>query len=124
MSYWSRMRRVSPDDAELWRRVARDIAPLPGRPVNSPPPHISEPSPASGGGQGGGLPPSGDRVAAVAGNTASAPAKRSPPPAPPPLDQFAGADRATPKRLRRGHRAIEARLDLPVLTQPQAHPEL
>ncbi len=115
------MRRLSPDDAELWRRVARDIAPLPGRPVNSPPPHISEPSSASGGGQGGGSPPSGDRVAAVAGNTASAPAKRSPPPAPPPLDQFAGVDRATAERLRRGRRAIEARLDLHGMTQPEAH---
>src|SRR5437763_5241455 len=121
MSYWSRMRRLSPDDAELWRRVARDIAPLPGRPVNSPPPHTSEPSPASGGGQGGGLPPSGDRVAAVAGNTASAPAKRSPSPAPPPLDQFAGVDRATAERLKRGRRAIEARLDLHGMTQAEAH---
>jgi DNA-nicking Smr family endonuclease len=115
------MRRLSPDDAELWRRVARDIAPLPGRPINSPPPRTSEPSPASGEGQGGGSPPTDDRVGAVAGNRANAPARRSQSPAPPPLDQFARVDRATAERLRRGRRAIEARLDLHGMTQAEAH---
>jgi len=39
----------------------------------------------------------------------------------PPLDNFAGVDRATAERLKRGRRAIEARLDLHGMTQAEAH---
>jgi len=101
------MRRLSPDDAELWRRVARDIAPLPGRSPTQDRGRPARNAPGTG--------------AVQTGNRAGAPAKRSPPPAPPPLDQFAGVDRATAERLRRGRRAIEARLDLHGMTQPEAH---
>jgi len=39
----------------------------------------------------------------------------------PPLERFAGLDRATAERLKRGKLAIEARLDLHGLTQDEAH---
>ena len=39
----------------------------------------------------------------------------------PPLDRFAGVDRATSERLKRGRLAIEARLDLHGMTQAEAH---
>jgi DNA-nicking Smr family endonuclease len=47
-----------------------------------------------------------------------------PPPArtaPPPLDTFAGLDRASAERLKRGRYPIEARLDLHGMTQAEAH---
>lgn len=43
-------------------------------------------------------------------------------PAPlPPLDRFAGLDRASAERLKRGRYPIEARLDLHGMTQAEAH---
>jgi DNA-nicking Smr family endonuclease len=97
------------DDIELWRRVARDVAPLPGR---SPSPHPDR----------GRLARKAAGTAAVQSAAPAAPVAKPPPtPAPPPLDQFAGVDRATAERLRRGRRAIEARLDLHGPTQAEAH---
>jgi DNA-nicking Smr family endonuclease len=46
---------------------------------------------------------------------------RARPGAAPALDPFAGIDRANAERLKRGQRAIEARLDLHGLTQSEAH---
>jgi len=40
---------------------------------------------------------------------------------PPALDRFSGIDRANAERLKRGHYAIEARLDLHGKTQAEAH---
>jgi DNA-nicking Smr family endonuclease len=106
------MRRLNPEDAELWRRVAREIAPLPGRALpedrgrparNAPEPQLAPDR----------RHPPGTNLA---GETPALPRKP-----PPPLDQFAGVDRATAERLRRGRRAIEARLDLHGMTQPEAH---
>jgi DNA-nicking Smr family endonuclease len=107
MSYWSKMRHTRTDrveDVELWRRVARDVAPLPGR---APP--LERRHPADPSGNAGGTP-------AVLTKPASATT-----PAPPPLDRFAGVDRATAERLKRGRRAIEARLDLHGMSQAEAH---
>ena len=97
------MRRLKPDDVELWRRVARDIAPLPGR---SPAPDRRHPAGPS----------------VDAGETPAVQPKAAPirSPAAPPLDRFAGVDRATAERLRRGQRDIEARLDLHGMTQAEA----
>ena len=39
----------------------------------------------------------------------------------PPLDRFAGVDRATAERLKRGRYQVEARLDLHGMTQAEAH---
>jgi DNA-nicking Smr family endonuclease len=107
------MRRPKADhaeDVELWRRVARDIAPLPGRT-----PHPDR----------GRLARDAAGTAAAQSTAPAAPTKHaatSPPqPAPPPLDNFAGVDRATAERLKRGRRAIEARLDLHGMTQAEAH---
>ena len=102
------MRRLAPDDIGLWWRAVQDIAPLPGRS-----PHLNRSRPGH----------------IEAGETpavqSQAPAKPSPTPAPlPPLDRFAGIDRATAERLKRGRRTIEARLDLHGLTQAEAHQAL
>jgi DNA-nicking Smr family endonuclease len=40
---------------------------------------------------------------------------------PPPLDRFAGLDRASAERLKRGRTPVEARLDLHGMTQDEAH---
>src|SRR6185436_9447888 len=40
---------------------------------------------------------------------------------PPPLDTFAGLDRASAERLKRGRYPVEARLDLHGMTQAEAH---
>jgi DNA-nicking Smr family endonuclease len=102
------MRRLNPEDAELWRRVAREIAPLPGRALPEDRGRPARKAPETG--------------AVPSGNAASARPKSPPAPVPaPPLDQFTGVDRATAERLRRGRRAIEARLDLHGMTQPEAH---
>jgi len=85
-------------DAELWRRATRGVEPLRARPA-APPPAPRPPPPAP------------RRAAALF----------APVPAPPPLDHFAGLDRASAERLRRGRFDIAARLDLHGMTQEQAH---
>jgi DNA-nicking Smr family endonuclease len=104
------------DDIELWRRVARDVAPLPGRS-----PHPDR-RPATDRRHLAGTPGNAGGTPAVPAKPAATPAKppQSPPPAAP-LDQFAGIDRATAERLKRGRRVIEARLDLHGMTQAEAH---
>src|SRR5207247_9398201 len=53
-------------------------------------------------------------------SAAAAPAQR-PKAELPPLDRFAGVDRATAERLKRGRRPVEASLDLHGMTQAEAH---
>jgi DNA-nicking Smr family endonuclease len=106
------MGRLPADDGGLWRRAMRDVAPLPGRSA----------------GPDRGVPDRG-RLARDAAGTAPAQASASPSPSPrqpapqplPPLDRFAGVDRATAERLKRGRTPIEARLDLHGMTQAEAH---
>ncbi len=43
------------------------------------------------------------------------------PPVPPPPDTFAGVDRRTAERMRRGRYPVDARLDLHGMTQAEAH---
>src|ERR1041384_552279 len=106
------MRRRQPDDIRLWRRAMRDVAPLPGRPPRH---HETDSRP----------PP---RIIEAVGERPAIPVRPAlPRPAPhpaPPLDHFAGIDRANAERLKRGRRAIEARLDLHGLTQVEAHQAL
>jgi len=107
------MRRLAADDAGLWRRAMRDVAPLPGRGVTP----LDRDLPDRG------------RPGRIAGETPAVQAPvphRPPPPARPqpplpPLDRFAGVDRATAERLKRGRYQVEARLDLHGMTQAEAH---
>jgi DNA-nicking Smr family endonuclease len=105
------MRRLQPDDAGLWRQVTRGVAPLPrraARPLESDPPDRG-------------------RRGRIAGETpavqAPVPQHRPSPPRPQslPLDRFAGVDRATAERLKRGRYPVEAHLDLHGMTQAEAH---
>jgi DNA-nicking Smr family endonuclease len=96
-----RLRRVvRAGDKDLWRRAMHDVAPLRERPAPAPAPE-KRPVPAA--------PP---RLTVT-------PAPVTP--SPPPLDRFAGIDRATSERLKRGKLVVEARLDLHGLTQDEAH---
>ena len=113
--------RLSSDDISLWRRAMRDVVPLRGRPeCPLPKPPLPGPDP--------GITAEG-RVSAKAGEIRAAPrndpvraAPPRPPPAPPsPPDAFAGLDRRSAERLKRGRYAIEARLDLHGMTQAEAH---
>ena len=106
------MRRLRSEDAALWHRAMRNVAPLPGRARRDLHPQAGE----------GGSEQSADRAGVIAGERPAVPGRppRAPPP-PPPLDAFAGVDRATAERLKRGQRAIEARLDLHGMTQADAH---
>jgi DNA-nicking Smr family endonuclease len=103
------MRRLRAEDAALWQRATRHVAPLPGRGLpDDPAPSPDRRHPAG--------PPRN------AGESPAVPTKRAPvAPAPSPLDALAGVDRATAERLKRGRRAIEARLDLHGMTQAEAH---
>jgi DNA-nicking Smr family endonuclease len=107
--------RLSSDEIGLWRRAIRDVVPLRGRPecrLRNPP------APAGEG-----------RVEVNAGELPSAPTddpvgvapRRRPTRPPPPLNEFAGLDRASAERLKRGRYQIEARLDLHGMTQAEAH---
>ena len=102
------MRRLTSDDAGLWRRAMRDVAPLPDRGR----PETDRRHPA---GNAAG-------TAAVQPERSAATAPAQPPKAElPPLDRLAGVDRATADRLRRGRRPVEASLDLHGMTQTEAH---
>jgi len=106
------MRPPPPDDIRLWRRAMRDVAPLPGRPPRHHDPDSRPPA----------------RIAEAADDTPAVQIRPAPPrsaPQPlPPLDHFAGIDRANADRLKRGRRAIGARLDLHGMTQAEAHQAL
>jgi DNA-nicking Smr family endonuclease len=101
------MARVPREERELWRRAMRDVAPLAGRPRQHP---VERPRPTIERPENGPL---------VRGSTAAKPAKASA--EVPPIDSFAGVDRATAERVKRGRYEIEARLDLHGMTQEEAH---
>jgi DNA-nicking Smr family endonuclease len=102
------MRRLHADDAGLWRKAMRGVAPLRGRPQHNPPPQAGE---GRVGAKAGGTPPVQPAVIRVP----------RPVPAPlPPLDRFAGIDRASAERLKRGRYPVEAHLDLHGMTQAEA----
>jgi DNA-nicking Smr family endonuclease len=106
---------LSSDEIGLWRRAMRDVVPLRGRPTF--PDRDDEPPAAPSLDRGHPV-----RFAVDAGGT---PAVRARPPLQqlhqPPLSPFAGLDRASAERLRRGRYPIEARLDLHGMTQAEAH---
>src|SRR6185437_10047366 len=100
-----RRRLARSEDRDLWRQAMRDVAPLGER--RPPPPEVPPAAP----------------FAVIAPPPAPRPDPICAPPLPalPPLDRFAGIDRASAERLKRGRRQIEARLDLHGMTQAEAH---
>jgi len=94
---------AAPDgaDSALWQRAMRDVAPLA--------PRAAPPKP----------PPSPTRKAVPRQSAEALPALHDLPPLT--LDRFAGIDRASAERLKRGRHPIEARLDLHGMTQAEAH---
>ncbi len=101
------------DDAGLWDRVTRDVAPLQGR-RQSPP----KPTPA---------PPAPKKATKPAEKKPAAKPQPAPPPSGPtelpPLAPGApaGLDKRTAQRLKRGQLAIDGRIDLHGMTQAEAH---
>ena len=86
------------NERAIWAEAMRDVIPLRGRLVLTPPAAAPEM-------------PRSPEGAAVAADTAA-------------VERFAGIDRANAERLKRGLRPIEARLDLHGRTQAEAHREL
>jgi DNA-nicking Smr family endonuclease len=91
------------DDRGLWQEAVRDVEPL----------RVRRPPTAAAA-----IPGSGPRPARDANPRVGQPSQ------PVPLDRFAGIDRATAERLKRGLHKIEATLDLHGMTQAEAHREL
>jgi DNA-nicking Smr family endonuclease len=117
------MRRLRADDRELWHRAMHDVAPLRGR-SSTPAPELSpnrgRPARNVPTDQVHGLKAQG--TAAVQAAATPSPSPRPPAPQPlPPLDRFAGVDRATAERLKRGRYPVAAQLDLHGMTQAEAH---
>jgi len=109
------MSRLPAEDRGLWRRAVRDVAPLR---VRAAPTRIAI---EDRGGPARPLSPPlvGERTEADETAVQSARFAISEPL--PPLDRFAGIDRATAERLKRGRYPVEARLDLHGMTQAEAH---
>src|ERR1044071_7216633 len=111
MSCWSgemdrrRMARPSADESGLWQRAMRDVAPLRGRRRSDLVPERRHPA-----GSFVELAEPTERLGKEAGKM---PAPWNKPAAKPePLDRFAGVDRATADRVRRGRYPVVGRLDL------------
>lgn len=111
-------RRLSREEAELWRHVTLSVRPLNGREM--PAPELpGEPAPENGA-KGPG--PAAKRTGKPAAPPLPIPI---PPPLPPSLPELshgavAGIDKRTAQRLRRGKLPVEARIDLHGLTQQEA----
>lgn len=108
---------LSSEDLELWRRIVSDVAPLHRRARAKQTVFRQDDSPLPGAAK-----PAETDVTGSPPNSASLKDRRArSAPAPPPLDGSAGVDRASAERLKRGKRAIEARLDLHGMTQSEAY---
>jgi DNA-nicking Smr family endonuclease len=107
------MDRLSADEVTLWRRAMRDVAPLRGRPLRT------EPVPERRHPAGSLVPPPDRQPEKEAGRMPALPKK--PIPAPSQLDRFAGVDRATADKVKRGRYPVAGRLDLHGMTQAEAH---
>ena len=106
------MRRLAADDAGLWRRAMRDVAPLRARSVD-----LDRGRPARNAAGTPAVP-----IPAPAAPVEPRSSQSLPQSQPlPPLDRSAGVDRATAERLKRGRYPVEADLDLHGMTQAEAH---
>src|SRR5690242_905327 len=119
ISCWStgprqwRMVRPSAEEIGLWRRAMRDVAPLRGRPGRIEP--ITEHRHPAG----SSAMPTDRKPEKKAGKMPALPNK--PAPVPEGLDRFAGVDRATADKVKRGRYPVAGRLDLHGMTQAEAH---
>jgi len=108
-------REPASDDTELWRRVAETVTPLKGRktprrediavPPVKPPRVASKPAPKK------------PATSAASLSSVKQAASRPTPP-------LAGIDRKLTRRIGRGHRPVDAKIDLHGLTQNEAHQRL
>jgi DNA-nicking Smr family endonuclease len=105
------MVRPSADEVTLWRRAMRDVAPLRGRPARTE--LAAEHRPPAG---PSAAPPE-RKPEKVAGRMPALPNTLIPEP----LDRFAGVDRATADKVKRGRYPVAGRLDLHGMTQAEAH---
>lgn len=104
-------RRISDDEAALWRNVASRVTPLRGK---QPPPMVESAPPAKP-----------KTTTAPAKRHTPAPVKKMPPVS---VDQpelapgrIAGLDKRSAQRLKRGQTRPDARIDLHGMTQAEAH---
>lgn len=114
-------RELTPEEAELWRRVQRTAAPL-RRDAAASPPEAAEAPPASGS-----APPAADLSNLSIGGRAAteAPRHRTHLPLSERLArQQVRMDSKAYGRMRRGKLAVEGRIDLHGLTLSEAHPRL
>jgi len=107
------MARPSAEEIGLWRRAMRDVAPLRGRPVRT------EPVPERRHSAGLSAVPSDPEPGKEAGQMPALPNKTAQ--RLQPLDRFAGVDRATADKVKRGRYPVAGRLDLHGMTQIEAH---
>lgn len=114
-----RRRHLSPEEADLWRSVARTARPLHSQPLHLPePPQTAEPPP---------LAHAKPRLSPfLLGEKHRAPEKRDVAPTLPELLGQAPLrmDAGTHAKMRRGKLQPEARIDLHGMTLAEAHPEL
>jgi len=110
-----RRRRLTAEEAELWRRVARKVTPLDDERARRCAPESVAAAPPQSEVVGDGAPAAAPRVAAAppARSQATAPAA-----------EHGTLDRRTAQRLKRGRIAIDARFDLHGHTQSTAHAAL
>jgi DNA-nicking Smr family endonuclease len=115
-----RRRSLSPEEAELWRTVARTARPLHSHPLQLPEPVTAPPEPAP-------LAPARPRLPPFTlGEKHRSPERRDLAPTP---AQILGQaplrmDAGTHAKMTRGKLQPEARIDLHGMTLPEAHPEL
>ena len=124
MSSGRRHRKLSEEDAVLWRRVGKTVTPLRDRPLSLPTISQEEAEREFAAAMQEGNPRPAKK-AGVAGDIKSPIAHHPLPPAPKRKPQPEPViDRPTTRKIAKGRIAIDARVDLHAMTQDQAHDRL
>ena len=124
MSSGRRHRKLSEEDAVLWRRVGKTVTPLRDRPLSLPTISQEEAEREFAAAMQEGNPRPAKK-AGVAGDIKSPIAHHPLPPAPKRKPQPEPViDRPTTRKMAKGRIAIDARVDLHAMTQDQAHDRL
>lgn len=109
---WRKKGALSPEDRALWAQVTKTLTPLsPDRVVHEAPENAEDGQPEKKTGK-----PKAETATAI-----RAPKQPDKPPSPPPLHRL---DNRYRRKLARGVKSIDARIDLHGLTQHQAHERL